>query len=63
MLVPASHWSSRRAGDFHQKLPTSGKALHQALVEQHRNYHAAIKDFHDECQKNEMLLARVEEAG
>jgi chromosome segregation ATPase len=38
-------------------------ANHQALVEQHRNYHAAIKDFHDECQKNEMLLARVEEAG
>ncbi|KAJ1454139.1 coiled-coil domain-containing protein-domain containing protein [Pelagophyceae sp. CCMP2097] len=31
----------------------------QALVEGHRTYHAAVKEFHDECQKNETLSQRI----
>lgn len=34
---------------------------HQHLVGEHRNYHTAVKEFHEECQKNELLLARLQE--
>ena len=34
-------------------------AAHQQLVEEQRTYHAAVKDFHEECQKNELLTARL----
>ena len=40
-----------RANDAH--------ASYANLVEQHRKYHSAIKDFHDECQKNDVLQARI----
>ena len=35
--------------------------LYHLLVEEHRKYHAAVKDFHDECQKNDLLLARIKQ--
>ncbi|KAJ8601359.1 hypothetical protein CTAYLR_005004 [Chrysophaeum taylorii] len=37
------------------------QAKFQHLVDEHRKYHTAVKDFHDECQKNEVLLARLQE--
>mmetsp|Transcript_23264 Transcript_23264/g.72871 ORF Transcript_23264/g.72871 Transcript_23264/m.72871 type:complete len:192 (+) Transcript_23264:40-615(+) len=32
---------------------------HQHLLDEHRKYHTAVKEFHDECQKNDLLLARL----
>lgn len=38
-------------------------ARHQHLLDQHRNYHTAVKEFHDACQKNDLLLAKLQAIG
>lgn len=38
------------------------QAKHQSLVEEHRNYHAAVKELHEECQRNELLQAKLQQA-
>mmetsp|Transcript_9138 Transcript_9138/g.11475 ORF Transcript_9138/g.11475 Transcript_9138/m.11475 type:complete len:86 (-) Transcript_9138:560-817(-) len=31
---------------------------YQTLLDEHRKYHTAVKDFHEECQKNDLLQTR-----
>ena len=45
--------AANKASDAHRS--------HQLLVEEHRKYHSAVKDFHEECQKNEAISARIAE--
>ena len=42
-----------------QERASAESKKHHLLVEEHRRYHTAVKDFHDECQKNDLLLARI----
>lgn len=37
------------------------KAAYQMYVDEQRRYYKAVKDFQDECNKNEWLLAKLEE--
>lgn len=39
------------------------KSTHQNLVDEQRKYFKAVKDFQDECTKNEWLTVKLEQAG
>lgn len=44
-----------------QQVLEQHKQVYQTLVDEQRKYYKAVKDFQDECNKNEWLMAKLEE--